>query len=139
MRHEPRHLLLGQARLDVPADALGNHTIGSCQSELFESIYCQISWGGWGSTPRPADYEKYGPTLPMLYLHGYHGVVPPMALIALYARVPRSTNRSTPYRGDHRMPATERDRRPRCASPAGSGLPRQSCGGKRRGASPAYS
>jgi len=29
------------------------------------------------------------------YLHGYHGVVPPMALIALFARVTRSTNRST--------------------------------------------
>jgi hypothetical protein len=40
-------------------------------------------WGGWGSNPRPADYEKYGPALPTLYLHGYHGAVPPMALIAL--------------------------------------------------------
>ena len=20
-------------------------------------------WGGWGSNPRPADYEKYGPAL----------------------------------------------------------------------------
>ena len=39
-------------------------------------------WGGWGSNPRPADYEKYGPALPTLYLHGYHGAVPPMALIA---------------------------------------------------------
>ena len=35
-----------------------------------------------------------------------------MALIAPFARVTRSTNRSTPYRGDHRMPATERYRRP---------------------------
>jgi hypothetical protein len=31
-----------------------------------------------------------------------------MALIALFARVTRSTNRSTPRHGDHRMPATER-------------------------------
>ena len=53
-------------------------------------------WGGWGSNPRPADYENYGPALPTLYLHGYHGAVPPMALIALYARMARSTNRSTP-------------------------------------------
>ena len=47
-------------------------------------------WGGWGSNPRPADYEKYGLTLWMA----------------------RSTNRSTPHHGDHRMPATERYRRP---------------------------
>jgi hypothetical protein len=31
-----------------------------------------------------------------------------MALIAPFAQVARSTNRSTPYRGDHHMPATER-------------------------------
>jgi hypothetical protein len=30
------------------------------------------------------------------YLHGYHGAVPPMALIALLAPMARSTNRSTP-------------------------------------------
>ncbi len=29
------------------------------------------------------------------YLHGYHGAVPPMALIALFAPMARSTNRST--------------------------------------------
>ncbi len=29
------------------------------------------------------------------YLHGYHGAVPLMAPIALFARVARSTNRST--------------------------------------------
>jgi hypothetical protein len=34
-------------------------------------------WGGWGSNPRPADYENYGPALPTLYLHEYHGAVPP--------------------------------------------------------------
>jgi hypothetical protein len=28
------------------------------------------------------------------YLHRYHGAVPPMTLIALFARVARSTNRS---------------------------------------------
>jgi hypothetical protein len=56
---------------------------------------CGLWWGGWGSNPRPADYENYGPALPTLYLHGYHGAVPPMALIALYARMARSTNRST--------------------------------------------
>jgi hypothetical protein len=32
----------------------------------------------------------------MRYLHGYHGGVPTMALIAPLARVARSTNRSTP-------------------------------------------
>ena len=74
-------------------------------------------WGGWGSNPRPADYEKPGPALWARYLHGYHGVVPPMALIAPFARVTRSTNRSTPYHGDHRMPATERYRRQRLDMP----------------------
>jgi hypothetical protein len=42
-------------------------------------------WGGWGSNSRPADYEKYGPALWARYLHGYHGAVPPMTLIALFA------------------------------------------------------
>ena len=58
-------------------------------------------WGGWGSNPRPADYEKYGPALWMPYLLGYHGAVPPMALIAQLARMARSTNRSTPHYGNH--------------------------------------
>jgi hypothetical protein len=53
-------------------------------------------WGGWGSNPRPADYEKYGPMHHAHYLHGYRGVMPPMALIARFAQVTRSTNRSTP-------------------------------------------
>ncbi len=52
-------------------------------------------WGGWGSNPRPADYEKYGPVHRTHYLHGYDGAVPPMALIALFAPMARSTNRST--------------------------------------------
>jgi hypothetical protein len=39
------------------------------------------------------------------YLHRYHGVLPPMALIAPFARVTRSTNRSTLYHGHHRMPS----------------------------------
>ena len=34
-----------------------------------------------------------------------------MALIAPFARMTRSTNRSTAYHGDHQMPATERYRR----------------------------
>jgi len=71
----------------------------------------RLRWGGWGSNPRPADYEKYGPVHHVRWLHGYHGVVPLMALIARFAQVTRSTNRSTPLQGDHRMPATERYRR----------------------------
>ena len=39
-------------------------------------------WGGWGSNPRPADYEKSGSAHRTHCLHGYHGVVAPMALIA---------------------------------------------------------
>jgi len=65
-------------------------------TEIFLNLYSgSVTWGGWGSNPRPADYENYGPALPTLYLHGYHGAVPPMALVALYARMARSTNRST--------------------------------------------
>jgi hypothetical protein len=65
-------------------------------SQNVSNLYSgKMQWGGWGSNPRPADYENYGPALPMLYLHGYHGAVPPMALIALYARMARSANRST--------------------------------------------
>ncbi len=56
---------------------------------------CDMRWGGWGSNPRPADYEKYGPALRVRYLHRYHGVVPPMTLIAPLAQVARSTKRST--------------------------------------------
>jgi hypothetical protein len=65
-----------------------------------------------GLEPTSGDYEKYGPALRARYLHGYYEVTPPVTLIAPYARVSPSTNRSTPYRGDHRMPATERYRRP---------------------------
>ena len=56
----------------------------------------ESEWGGWGSNPRPADYEKRAPVLPVRYLHGYHRVVPQIALIAPFARMTRSTNRSTP-------------------------------------------
>ena len=52
----------------------------------------------WGSKPRPADYEKYGPVHRTHYLHGYHGARPPMTLIALFAPMARSTNRSTAQR-----------------------------------------
>jgi hypothetical protein len=52
-------------------------------------------WGGWGSNPRPADHEKPGPMHRKHYLHGYHGAVPPIALIAPIAQMARSTNRST--------------------------------------------
>ena len=52
-------------------------------------------WGGWGSNPRPADYENYGPVHRTHYLHGYHEAVPPMAPIAVVAPMARSTNRST--------------------------------------------
>jgi hypothetical protein len=65
----------------------------------------------------------------MRYLHRYHGVVPPIALIAPFARVTRSTNRSTPYLGDLLMLATERYRRPayqRTTAPGGIGPPEES-------------
>jgi hypothetical protein len=58
-------------------------------------IQVTLRWGGWGSNPRPADYENYGPVHDVRYVHGYHGVAPPVALIALLAHVTRATNRST--------------------------------------------
>ena len=57
-------------------------------------------WGGWGSNPRPADYEKPGLVHRTRWLYGYTGALPLMALIALYARVARSTNRSTTAASD---------------------------------------
>ncbi len=84
--------------------------------------------GGCGTNTRPTDYEKYGPAVRVRYLHRYHGVVPPMVLIAPFALVTRSTNRSTPYHGDHRMPATERYRRPadhRMPAPGGIRPPKE--------------
>ena len=32
----------------------------------------QATWGGWGSNPRPADYEKYGLMHHALYVHKCH-------------------------------------------------------------------
>jgi hypothetical protein len=52
-----------------------------------------------------------------------------MALVAPFARVTPSTNRSTPYHGDYRMPATERYRRPadqRVPAPGGIRPPEES-------------
>ena len=63
-------------------------------------------WGGWGSNPRPADYEKYGLMHRAHYLHGYHEAVPLMAPIALVAPMARSTNRSTAKRSASSRPAT---------------------------------
>jgi hypothetical protein len=48
-----------------------------------------------GLEPTTGDYEKYGPALRMLYPHRHHGAVPPMTLIAPFAQMARSTNRST--------------------------------------------
>ena len=42
------------------------------------------------------------------YLHGYHGVVPPMALFAPLAQVARSTNRSTTHHSERLTSTTER-------------------------------
>ena len=55
--------------------------------------------------------------------------MPPMALMALFATMARSTNRSTPYYRDHRKPATERYHRPdsrRMPAPGGIRPPEES-------------
>jgi hypothetical protein len=65
-------------------------------NRTFSNFYSDyITWSGWGSNPRPADYENYGHVHRTHYLHGYHRAVPLMALIALFAQMARSTNRST--------------------------------------------
>jgi len=68
--------------------------------ELASRAKSQVSagegmWGGWGSNPRPADYEKPGLVHRTHYLHGYHGIAPLVVLIAPLARMAQSTNRST--------------------------------------------
>jgi len=40
-------------------------------------------WGGWGSNPRPTDYEKYGLLHEALYLHRWHGSLALTAFAAL--------------------------------------------------------
>jgi hypothetical protein len=65
--------------------ALARQDIGPFQLVYLGSCTDLITWGGWGSNPRPADYEKYGPVHRAHYLHGYHGAVPPIALIAPFA------------------------------------------------------
>jgi hypothetical protein len=69
---------------------------------VHETIYEQTPnvtynrrWGGWDSNPWPTDYEKCGLMHRAHYLHGYHGIMPPKALIAPFAPTARSTNRST--------------------------------------------
>jgi hypothetical protein len=37
-------------------------------------------WGGWGSNPRPADYEKHGFVHRARELHEYHGAVSKRAI-----------------------------------------------------------
>ena len=54
-------------------------------------------WNGEAQIPRPADYEEPGLALWTHRLHGYDGALPPMALIAPFARVARSTNWSTTF------------------------------------------
>ena len=65
-------------------------------------------WGGWGSNPRPADYEKPGCPRRTHYQHGYN-VVPLMAPTALVAPMARSTSRSTAAAPDSLCPATVRN------------------------------
>jgi hypothetical protein len=109
---QPRQLLYATARAWRHGTSLRRRRSTNRSTAFPWQVLETAGGAGCDSNPRPADYEKYGPALRMRYLHRYHGVVPPMALIAPIARVTRSTNRSTPYHGDHRVPATERYRRP---------------------------
>jgi hypothetical protein len=68
----------------------GPRTLRTCVDPraglIVRRIYPKSRVGRWGSNPRPADYEKYGPAHHRHYLHGYHEAVPPMAPIALAHR-----------------------------------------------------
>jgi hypothetical protein len=81
-----------------------SRSTGSADRSRFSVLYSgSVRWGGWGSNPRPADYEEPGTALRARCLHRYHGVVPLMTLIAPFAQMARSTNRSTLYHDDHLM------------------------------------
>ena len=93
--------------LIIDAQASGrHHGVGPAGEQV--TFAAKRSMAGMPGVPRnptcqePTDYEKPGPTLRGRYLHEYQGVVPPMALIAPFARVTRSTNRSTDPHGDCR-------------------------------------
>ena len=67
-------------------------------------------WGGWGSNPRLADYEKPGPVHRVRYLHGYHGS---RAANGRDCAVCTDGSVHEPvhaFHGEHRTPATERYR-----------------------------
>jgi len=82
-------------RLHVGTIAAGAACVQPSGPARCSDIAAAKALGGWVSNPRPADYENYGPVHRAHQLHGYHGVVPPMALIALFAPMTWSTNRST--------------------------------------------
>ena len=54
--HEP---FFGERQKRVPYDA-GFQPLELVQ---FGNRWQNVRWGGWGSNPRPADYEKYDPML----------------------------------------------------------------------------
>jgi hypothetical protein len=58
-----REMLDAVARLaDELSDAIDGVSAMQPDSDI-SNIYTSKSWlGGWGSNPRPADYEEYGPT-----------------------------------------------------------------------------
>ena len=109
-RNEPQMAVSCRTQPHVGAESKIMRAKRSCRSQGLTRNFAR--WGGWGSNPRPADYENYGPTLRMRYLHRYHRVMPPTALTAPLAQVTRSMNRSTPHHGDHLMSTTERYGRP---------------------------
>ena len=83
-RNEPQMAVSCRTQPHVGAESKIMRAKRSCRSQGLTRNFAR--WGGWGSNPRPADYENYGPALRMRYLHRYHQAVPPMALIALLAR-----------------------------------------------------
>jgi hypothetical protein len=83
------------AHADDGAELLPVNHGSRAQSFISNLFFDRVLWGGWSSNSRPADYENYGPTHWAHYLHRYHGVGSPVALIAPLAHVTRSTNRST--------------------------------------------
>ena len=55
---------------DSPAQVATAMLVEVCGSTAEATASCgslelaqDRGWGGWGSNPRPADYEKYGPLL----------------------------------------------------------------------------
>jgi hypothetical protein len=97
--------------------------------KIYSDLYSgSVTWGGWGSDPRPGGLDLRPGALGALAARIPRAVTltPP---VAPFARMTRATNRSTPHHGPHRMLVTERYCHPankRVPAPGGVRPPEES-------------